>query len=132
MSLFEATLRDLLASGHRARFRAMGDSMYPAIRSGDSVEIAPCEVSDVRRGDIVLASIERGLTLHRVVRIGPEGIVMRGDNALRTDPPFGSSALLGRAIFEEITEHSRPFDALVKIIRNAARFSRRLQYRFRH
>jgi len=110
----------------------MGDSMYPAIRNGDFVEIAPCQVSDLRRGDIVLASIGRGLTLHRVVRIAPDGIVMRGDNALTTDPPFGPSDLLGRAICEEITQDSRPFDALVKIIRNAARFRRRLQYRFRH
>lgn len=89
-------------------------------------------MSDLRRGDIVLASLERGLTLHRVVRIVPEGIVMRGDNALRTDPPFGPSELIGRAICEEITKDSRPFDALVKIIRDAARFSRRLRYRFRH
>ena len=105
--------------------------MYPTIRSGDAVEISPCEVSDLRRGDIVLASIPRGLTLHRVIRISPQGIVMRGDNSVRADPPFGASNLLGRAVkCEEITADYRPFDALVKIIRAAARFIRRLRYHF--
>jgi hypothetical protein len=105
--------------------------MYPAIRSGDAVEISPCEVSDVRRGDIVLASIPRGLTLHRVIRISPQGIVMRGDNSLRPDPMFGASNLLGRAvIFEEITRDSRPFDAFVKIIRVGRRFISALRSRF--
>jgi hypothetical protein len=128
---FEATLRDLLASGHRARFRAMGDSMHPTIRNGDAVEIAPCKIFEVRRGDIVLASIERGLTLHRVVRISAEGIVMRGDNAWRPDPPFGPAELLGRVVnCEEITHDSRPFDALVKIIRTGRRFTQRLRYYF--
>jgi signal peptidase I len=132
VNLFEATLRDLLASAHRARFRATGDSMYPAIRNGDAVEIAPCDVSELRRGDIVLAALPRGLTLHRVVRISPRGIVTRGDNSLCADSPFGPSQVLGRAIkSEEITGDSRPFDALVKIIRAAVRFARRLQYRFR-
>jgi Peptidase S24-like len=128
---FDATLRDLLASGHRARFRAMGDSMYPAIRNGDAVEIAPCELSDIRRGDIVLASIARGLTLHRVVRISPEGVVMRGDNAWRADPPFGSEELLGRVVnCEEITRDSRRFDVFVKIIRVGRKFNRHLRYHF--
>ena len=131
MSLFDATLRDVLASGYRARFMAMGDSMHPTIRSGDAVEIAPCDVSDLRRGDIVLASLARGLTLHRVVRISPQGIVMRGDNALREDPPFSPAELLGRVVnCEEITHDAGPFDGLVKIIRTGRRFVCGLRYHF--
>ncbi len=134
MNTFEVLLRDLLASGHRARFRATGDSMDPTIRSGEAVEIAPCDASALRRGDIVLASAARGLTLHRVVRISPRGIVMRGDNALRADAPFGAEKVLGRAVnCEEIRKNLRPFDELVsiiRIIRIAATFTRRLRSRF--
>jgi phage repressor protein C with HTH and peptisase S24 domain len=131
VNLFEETLRDLLASGHRARFQARGDSMHPTIRNGEAVEIAPCVISEVRRDDIVLASIERGLTLHRVVHVSADGIVMRGDNAWRADPLFGASQLLGRVVnYKEITHVSRPFDALVKIIRTGRRFGSRLRYHF--
>ena len=52
MSEFEPTLREVLAAGHAARFRASGDSMYPAIRSGDYLYIVPCDASKLRAGDI--------------------------------------------------------------------------------
>jgi signal peptidase I len=97
---FEPTLREVLDAGHAARFRASGDSMYPAIHSGDYLRIVPCDASKLRIGDIILASTERGLTAHRIVRIrGAEGslrITMRGDNALRSDRPVAPAEILGR------------------------------------
>jgi len=129
--VFEATLRDLLASGHAARFRAEGDSMHPVIRGGDYVQVVPCAPSELQRGDIILAATARGLTAHRIVRISPRGIVTRGDNSLRSDPPVDAASVLGRvAKVEEITNHSRPFDKSVKIIRLTATFIRRLRRRF--
>jgi len=100
MSEFEPTLREVLRAGHAARFRASGDSMYPAIRSGDYLQIVPCDASTLRIGDIILARTERGLTAHRIVRIrGAEGsprITMRGDNALLSDEPVAAADVLGR------------------------------------
>ena len=102
MSEFEATLRALLAAGHPARFRASGDSMYPSIRSGDFLNIVPCAPSELRRGDIVLAAMKRGLTAHRIVRIierdGSLEIITRGDNSLRSDRPIGAADILGRVV----------------------------------
>ena len=106
MSEFEATLRELLAAGHTARFRASGDSMYPSIRSGDFLDIVPCAPSQLRRGDIVLAAMKRGLTAHRIVRIierdgafdGALEIITRGDNSLRSDRPIGAADILGRVV----------------------------------
>jgi len=131
--VFEATLRDLLSSGHAARFRAEGDSMHPVIRGGDYVQVVPCAASELQRGDIILAATARGLTAHRIVRISRRGIVTRGDNSLRADPAVDAANVLGRiTIIEEITGHSRPFDKSVKIISLAARFVRRLRKRFQH
>jgi signal peptidase I len=100
MNEFEPTLREVLAAGYTARFRASGQSMYPAIRSGDYLEIAPCDVSKLRLGDVILAMTPRGLTAHRIVRIrNAEGrirITMRGDNALRSDRPVAPEDVLGR------------------------------------
>src|SRR5258707_14847839 len=103
MSEFEATLRALLAAGHTARFRASGDSMYPAIRSGDFLNIVPCAPSELRRGDVLLSAIKRGLTAHRIGRIighncEPNGerdgaleIITRRDNARPSHRPVAAA-----------------------------------------
>jgi signal peptidase I len=131
VSEFEPTLREVLAAGNTARFRASGDSMYPAIRSGDYLEIAPCDVSELRRGDVILAMTERGLTAHRVVRVreAENGIriTMRGDNALRSDASVGPEDVLGRVERVESGGNARrtaPESAT--IIRFAAVLVRRL------
>ena len=131
MSEFEATLRELLAAGHGARFRAEGDSMHPVIRDGDYVRVVPCAASELRRGDIILAATARGLTAHRIVRISRRGIITRGDNSLRSDPPVEVADVLGRIDeVEEITRDSRSLDRSVKIIRFAGAFIGHLRKRF--
>lgn len=135
MSEFEPTLRQLLSAGRTARFCASGDSMYPAIRSGDYVHIVPCGTSELRRGDVVLSATDRGLTAHRVVRIserdGVVQVITRGDNALRSDRPVGAGQILGRVVQIDrgtIVRKSAPESAT--IIRFAAVLVRRLRARF--
>jgi signal peptidase I len=132
---FEPTLREVLDAGHAARFRASGDSMYPTIRSGDYLHIVPCDASQLRDGDIILASTERGLTAHRIVRIrGAEGtlrITMRGDNALRSDRPVTAEAVLGRVDSVENGVNARQtLHESATIMRFAAVLVRRLRSTF--
>lgn len=135
MNEFEPTLREVLAAGHAARFRASGDSMYPTIRSGDYLHIVPCDASKLRRGDIILAMTGRGLTAHRIVRIrdADDGIsiTMRGDNALRSDHAVAASDVLGRV---ELVENGRSAGQtppeLATITRVAAVLVRRLRSPF--
>jgi signal peptidase I len=94
-------IADLLAQGHRARFTATGDSMHPFIRSGQRLVVEAVDPRALRRGDVVLARLERGLTAHRVVRIERRGgdvisITTRGDNCVLDDPPFSPDQLVGR------------------------------------
>ena len=134
MSEFEPTLRELLSSGHTARFRASGDSMYPSIRSGDYLNVVPCTLSELRRGDIVLAATKRGLTAHRIVRISERGgsvrIVIRGDNALRSDGPIEVGDVLGRVVSAEGDRSHRAIAAPVAMLRIAVVLVRRLRARF--
>ena len=131
MNQFEPTLRAVLAAGHGARFRVEGDSMYPVIHSGDYVQVVPCPVSELRRGDVILASTGRGLTAHRIVRIEPERVVTRGDNSLRADPAIDKAQILGRVVeVEQITGDCRKIDESVKIITLAGAFVRHLRKRF--
>jgi len=137
VSEFEPTLREVLAAGHTARFRASGDSMYPAIRSGDYLEIAPCPVSQLRLGDVILAMTKRGLTAHRIVRIRDAEdavrITMRGDNALRSDPPVAPEDVLGRVERVENGGTARQTEPeSPAIIRFAAVLVRRLLSAFQH
>jgi signal peptidase I len=135
VSEFEPTLRELLSAGHTARFRAAGDSMYPSIRSGDSLDIVPCLPSELRCGDIVLTSTQRGLTAHRIVRIserdGAAQVITRGDNAIRSDGPVGASQILGRVVqTDQGTNVRNPVPKSATIIRIAAVLVRRLRARF--
>ncbi|MEA2162303.1 MAG: hypothetical protein QOK37_430 [Thermoanaerobaculia bacterium] len=102
--------------------------MHPAIRDGELVDIVPCDVSTLRRGDIVLAAMTRGLTLHRIVRISPDSIITRGDNASGDDGSITSASILGRAMNQTTRNHQWRFAARsVKIIRFAASVVRRLR-----
>jgi len=134
MNAFEITLREVLADGHDARFRASGDSMYPTIRSGDYLQIARCEASDLRRGDVVLASMSRGLTAHRIVRIGERDgkfrIVTRGDNALRSDVPIEGGDVVGRVVWVESDRSHRAVARPAALFRIATVLVRRLRSRF--
>jgi signal peptidase I len=135
VSEFEPTLRELLSAGHTARFRASGDSMYPSIRSGDYLHIVPCATSELRRGDVVLAATERGLTAHRIVRIserdGEVQIITRGDNSLRSDGPIGAADILGRVAQVDGAANVRKSVAeSATITRFAAVLVRRLRSRF--
>lgn len=100
--MFEPALLALLEAGHQARFIASGDSMYPTIRDGEAVIVEPCDPASLRVGDVVLTRAPRGLTAHRIVRLTPEAITTRGDNAVRNDPPVPPSAALGRIVLPAI------------------------------
>jgi signal peptidase I len=101
MTDLHAVIDGVLQSGHAVSFTAAGDSMFPAIRSGERLIVEAVDPCDLCRGDIVLARLERGLTAHRVVRIVKSAgevasIVTRGDNCAEDDPPFSAAQLVGR------------------------------------
>jgi len=96
-----AVIDDVLRSGNAVSFTVAGSSMHPAIRPGEQIIVDAVGANGIRRGDVVLAKQERGLTAHRVVRIVRRGgevvnIVTRGDNCIEDDPPFSAAELLGR------------------------------------
>lgn len=95
--MIEDVMAEVLASGAAVEFRAEGDSMHPSIRSGELLIVDRVDPSAIRRGDVVLARLTRGLTAHRVVRMTRDGrFITRGDNAPATDEPFTAGQLLGR------------------------------------
>lgn len=53
--------------------------MTPALRDGDTVEIAPVSGTAIRVGDVICYGTSRALILHRVLRCARDGFVAKGD-----------------------------------------------------
>ncbi|MGK2858390.1 MAG: S26 family signal peptidase [Thermoanaerobaculia bacterium] len=97
-SAFPLLCTELLRSGQSVRFRATGASMGPAILDGDMVTIAPVALREVRRGDVILYTSDRGLTAHRVVefQMVVATFITMGDTPGSPREQVGAGAVLGR------------------------------------
>lgn len=78
-----------------------GSSMSPTLRAGDVLTVAPYHGRRIRPGDVI--SFRRPgrarNVVHRVVRVGPEGVRTRGDNNIRTDTwVLESQEIIGRVV----------------------------------
>lgn len=78
-----------------------GCSMKPTLIDGDLVEVVPYKQNTAKIGDIIYyqlpAANKKNATVHRVVRIIPEGVITRGDhNALDDADPIPSEFILGQ------------------------------------
>ncbi len=70
--------------------------MWPCLRAGDEAEISGADHLGIREGDVVVARLLGRLVIHRVVSVGPDQILLRGDNAPAGDPPIRRDDILGR------------------------------------
>jgi hypothetical protein len=81
-------------------FRAEGQSMYPAIRDGESIVVRPVNTDQIVRGDVLLCRQGDRALAHRVVDlsgVGRERVVrMRGDAKRDCDAPIAASSVIGR------------------------------------
>lgn len=103
---FPDVVSDVLRSGHSVRFCAKGASMHPTIREGEPITVSPVRPADIRRGDVILYRVGRGVIAHRVVRTTrrPEGTLVflpRGDALWTSDEPVEESGVLGRVVAVE-------------------------------
>jgi hypothetical protein len=93
------------------RFRALGGSMFPAIRSGDVLSIRHCSPDGVEPGDVVLMLDDDRVFVHRLMakHLQPDrpGLVTRGDAHWRNDPARPPTALLGKVVMLTRKGHPR-------------------------
>ena len=90
-------MRAVLEKGRPFRYEARGESMVPTIRDGDAVTVSPLGVTSPKTGDIVAFAypVTGGLRVHRIVRTGPGGYLLKGDNALAADGELPRDRILG-------------------------------------
>jgi len=91
----------LLGEGKTIRIKAHGYSMYPVIKPGSVIIIEPLRIKGTPVvGEIVAIEREKGIVVHRVVKIKDEGgkrfYITRGDSNSRTDQPVPVEKIIGR------------------------------------
>jgi signal peptidase I len=89
----------LVGSGASFRVEVRGLSMYPFLKEGDVVEVAPIQMGEVERGDVVFFLSGDRLLAHRVIEVavGDPGthLMTRGDVFRQADPPVNEECLIG-------------------------------------
>jgi hypothetical protein len=119
-ALFIDLARDVLARGHRIRFRARGHSMTPTVRDGEAILAEAVDGRAVVPGDLVLCAPPRGLVAHRVRALvrseAGDRLLLRGDAASTGDPLVAREAVLARVVAVERSG---------RLVRVAGRWARR-------
>ncbi len=95
---------ELLSEGFTVRITATGTSMYPTIREGDVIEIAPLwgTVDLIEPGEVVALKRTVDFVVHRYIgsfeRDGRHWVFTRGDSVMRADDPLPAEAVAGRVV----------------------------------
>lgn len=80
--LFSA-VEEYIALGQSVLFRVKGTSMRPYLRSErDLVEFAPCDIDQLKKGDIVLFRYHGTYLMHRIRKRKGEKLCIQGDGVL--------------------------------------------------
>jgi len=121
MTQFAALAEHVVDTGMSIRFRACGDSMYPAILDGDRITVAPVAAHEIARGDILLYRDGNRVLAHRLIGVAAYGTErrfrLRGDTNVRCDAPVRAAQIVGRVVAVErdgraIALHATPAGSL--------------------
>jgi len=93
-----ALARAVLERGASFRFRAVGTSMVPFIRSGDVLTLSPLRGRQPRVGDVIafVHPVTGRMAVHRVVCARQAAYLLRGDAVLEPDGWIRLEDILGR------------------------------------
>lgn len=96
------TVKDLLRQGHTVELSAYGRSMIPYLRPGQRVQLAPVDMSQIVRGDLVAFHKADYLVVHRVHAVLSENgviqLLTKGDSNLNPDAPVDAQNYLAKVI----------------------------------
>lgn len=79
IGFFSDSIIKTLEKDGKASCNPKGNSMVPIIYSGDKVNLTACDVSKVKKGDIVLCKVKGKYYLHLVKAVA-KGKVLIGNN----------------------------------------------------
>lgn len=97
MELLLPFLKEMLAEGREIKMTVTGNSMYPLLRDRqDSVLLA--KNKQPKKYDVALFVRTNGeAVLHRIIKCGPDGFIMLGDNQYEQEGPILPSQVVAVA-----------------------------------
>jgi len=91
------------------RLRVNGASMAPSIWPGDVLTVRRVGLAELRNRDVILYRRQEVLIAHRVIQVGNDHVITKGDTLLRHDPELHASDLVGQVVgIERNGRHIRP------------------------
>lgn len=90
-------LQASLRQGKQVSIPVKGNSMLPFLRNGDQVLITPFEAAALRKGMILLASVQGQMVLHRLVNFSAERVLLAGDANLAQHEDVSIEDVIGNA-----------------------------------
>jgi signal peptidase I len=92
--------KSLLDKAESFRIQVKGGSMFPFIRSGDWIELFPIkEISNVKKGDIILFVKEGCFYVHRLIRKKGGFFVTKGDFSSYEDGNITEKDILAKVLY---------------------------------
>lgn len=92
----EPVMRKVLAEGGVFPFYPKGTSMEPTIHQGTDQVLLKALPEKLKKYQIILYKRDSGaFVLHRIVRVGKDGVTMRGDNQFYTEPGIRREQMIG-------------------------------------
>ncbi len=80
------------------RLTVISNSMWPLLRTGDTIRVQPTEPSAIRVDEVVVVRRGTDLITHRLIAVDGEQWLTCGDNAVLIDAAVSPAACLGRVI----------------------------------
>mgnify|MGYP001617758227 FL=1 len=92
-------------------------SMWPALKEDDIVLIKKIPKEEIKVGDIVVWTNDKGFTIHRVVKLNPNTLVTKGDANFAQDPPVKYEEIVGRTVYWKDSKPLRiPYFGYIAVI----------------
>ena len=103
-------MEEMLAQGKEISLGATGSSMWPLIRHGDDVRLAPVVESEYHRGMVLLFRNGGNVRLHRLARVEDDGLFFLGDGMLAGEGPIATDAVIAQVVAVRHNGHWRRLD----------------------
>ena len=135
----EPILDEVLDSGSEISLMASGVSMEPYIRDKTDKITIEKVTGELKKGDVPLYKRDNGrFVLHRIIGIGDDGYIMRGDNQWVTEYPVKKSSI--KAVLKSVERDGRvisvdgTYSKLYRLFLPVIRFRRKvmnfIKYRY--
>lgn len=96
LDMLMPVIREKLNMGAKVSLIASGNSMYPLFRHRkDTYTLCKIEGADAKKYDMILYQRDDGqYVLHRIVGVGTDGFVLRGDNQYQNEYPVRAEQII--------------------------------------